>query len=707
MRNWKRAIVFALVLSVVSVSTADAAKYVEGEALVVLRNVTGQKLTMSSLSSSAGLSYVQSVANAAGAKAAATYHALSESAGEVLAHIKSDTKTTEELIAELKNNPNVISAQPNRISKIAKTPNDARYSEIWGMRAIGAERAWDTTTGSKGVNVAVIDTGTDGNHPDLKANLDAARGYNSVNDTSDFSDGQGHGTHVSGIIGAVGDNGIGVAGVNWAVNIIPIKAATDEGFFTSASTIGALNKVVDLQKNGDFRIYAVNMSYGGYDGVTPDDVKNYAEYKAYKALDDTGKTLMIMAAGNENHEVGVPAPADDPDNEIDQGDYCYPASFTGLDNMIVVGAIDKDYAKASFSNYSARHVQLAAPGLSILSTVPVAKGEYELSSGTSMAAPYVTGAVALLAANNDSLTASELKNLLLQNADATNKIINPTLSEYGSLNVGAAMVNVPDTTGVPLETISLSPDFVGLAVGESKSIELTIVPSNATGIKSKTWESEDESIAAVDESGRVTAVAPGVAKIVAWVKQVTESVETNMYVEATVSVAGSDPIPVPADTDVNTTIGNITMSDDAKIVYIPVTATTGAPITDSEYFYVWLTKSSAGDLSVKADYDYGPLVVYGEVLAGKLKLELNVNKLYDVKGNTVLIKGGYYNVRFADTKTGTTHVGIAKGVALLKSDGAPSDPIVPPVAGGGGGCDVGFGFAALLALSALVASRKK
>ncbi|GHT00536.1 hypothetical protein AGMMS50276_26560 [Synergistales bacterium] len=589
MKNWNRIIAFviAFVLCALSVPLSSDAKaeYVEGEALVVLRNATGYKLTKSALSTGVGASYVQSAASAAGAKPAATYHSLSESANEIFVHMKSDTKTTAELLAELEKNPDVISAAPNYLKRVALTPNDPAYNgrfightlenptleDLWGLKKIGADSAWNSTTGSRGISVAVIDTGVDLTHPDffeydskgdrVATNLDIARKYNSIDKNNDVTDDEGHGTHVTGTIGAVGNNGIGVTGVNWKVNVIPIRAANEDGFPDSA-IIGAIDYVVALQVSGNLRIYAVNMSYGGYSEVDPETAKTTANYKAYKILNDMNKTLMIVAAGNDGIEVGVPYPnAEDGKNY-----YVYPASYIDLDNMIVVGAVAengergyeiRDGKKEYFSNFSTKYVHLAAPGVGITSTVPVTVGSvvsrdpvlgnvlvsadvyYDSWPGTSMAAPHVTGAVALLAARNKDLTTTQLKELLFNNA--TQPTNTTAFTKYGFMNLGSAMYNVDRMPTITLQSVSLTPKSVTLNVYGTSNLNLTITPADATGVD-VFWDTSNRDVARV-ENGKVTGMSLGTATITATVIQGARILNAKTDVSVVSRVPDPDPYP--------------------------------------------------------------------------------------------------------------------------------------------------------------------
>ncbi|MDR3265061.1 MAG: hypothetical protein LBT15_03520, partial [Synergistaceae bacterium] len=201
---FKLAGIFILLWGILGASAmscaAESARYAPGEALVVLKNRIGH-LNVTTLSGTGGKSYVQSVAEGVGANAVTTYAALSEARNEIFVLIKSETKTTEELLAELADNPNVECASPNYRIRIAASPNDPDYGSLWGLKKIRADEAWDTTTGSEDIYVVVADTGVYAAHPDLAANIDTSLSRSFVNpgggttpvENSNFNDRNGHG----------------------------------------------------------------------------------------------------------------------------------------------------------------------------------------------------------------------------------------------------------------------------------------------------------------------------------------------------------------------------------------------------------------------------------------------------------------------------------------------------------------------------------
>lgn len=479
--------IFSVLLGILASRGASAASYVEGEALVVFKKLPNGTMTAASVERGAESFRLASLAAASGSRVLRAYGALSEAGEGIFALLRSETRTTKELLGTLRARSDVIAASPNRITRALRKPNDPQYLSgyLWGLDAIRAPEAWDLTTGCAEVYVAVADTGIDPSHPDLQENLAASFCQDFSGSPSGYSDRDGHGTHVAGTIGAVGNNGLGVTGVNWTTRLIALKVLGDDGTGSTSWTTDALNHLhALLKKDPALRIAAVNFSLGEYGNTPPSQSQQEAEWWAYRTLDRQDRTVIVVSAGNEGLEVGQPAPYDDPENPNDpqfrRGQYVYPASFTGLDNMIVVGAAASDDSAARFSNWSPTAVHLAAPGVDILSTFPeLGSGHlYDWMKGTSMAAPHVTGAAALLASRYPDATASQIKAALLQGANANR---NPTataptnqtgakLSRYGYLDVRQALevlgAMLAQTIQVPAATnewqiIRLSPDDQG------------------------------------------------------------------------------------------------------------------------------------------------------------------------------------------------------------------------------------------------------
>jgi subtilisin family serine protease len=263
----------------------------------------------------------------------------------------------EDAVRSFREMPGVEYAEPNYLVKASALPNDTRFQELWGFHNTGqtvngitgtadadidAPEAWDILSDSSSVTVAVIDTGIDSAHPDISANLTS--GYDFIRNDNDPDDENGHGTHVAGILGAVGNNGTGVAGASWSVRIQVLKALGADG----EGSIFDIVKAVEYAADHNARI--VNMSFGGPDY----SLSLYNEIAAHPDI------LFVAAAGNGgDDDIGD-------DNDITPE---YPASYD-LPNIMAVAISDARDNLASFSNYGASSVDVAAPGVNILSTIP-------------------------------------------------------------------------------------------------------------------------------------------------------------------------------------------------------------------------------------------------------------------------------------------------------------------------------------------------
>ncbi len=321
----------------------------------------------------------------------------------------------------------VIHAEPNYIMETTATPNDPGYDSLWAMPTIDAPNAWDITTGSEEVVVAVIDSGIDYNHPDLKDNMwtseEGHHGYNAINNSYYPMDDTGHGTHVAGTIGAVGNNDLGVVGVNWNVSLMAVKFLGETGTGTVGDAIAGLEYVLEMKRDGE-NIVATSNSWGG---------TGFSEllYEAIEKHQQEGISF-VAAAGNNRADV-------------DKTPF-YPANYD-LTNIISVGATDPDDDLAWFSNYGRRSVHVGAPGVNINSTLP--DEQYGHLSGTSMAAPHVSGLIALLRSHHPTYDHNQLKNVILSSSDQPNTLQNLTLTE-GRINAYQALELSPDPENIRL-----------------------------------------------------------------------------------------------------------------------------------------------------------------------------------------------------------------------------------------------------------------
>ncbi|MBL3540612.1 S8 family serine peptidase [Aminivibrio sp.] len=448
--------IVALVVLLGLAATAGASQipggndYPEGEVLVLLKVPVSAESVSAAAFRQALSASATNVAASAGAQAVSSTPTIAEVTGKDIVLLRSGEKTTEELLQALEGNPAVLAASPNYRVYAAQTPNDPGYSNLWGMSAIRAPAAWDRSTGSRGVYAAVLDTGIDYNHDDLADNmgrdLNGHLGKDILNNDDDPMDDNGHGTHVAGIIGAVGNNGIGVAGVNWEVSLLAVKVLDDEGLGDIYNLVSGLEYVTDQKRRG-LNIRVANMSLGVWlnRSISNDAAAINAMNTACEAVSNRG-VILAVASGNEYQDISNPGGIlSNPDDLL--ADYRdklpYPASFRHS-NMITVTAINSSYRRPDFANYSSRYVHLAAPGVGIWSTYH--NGEYKEMNGTSMATPYVAGAAALLSAMFPSESAGQIRSRILGNVKRTNNL-SDIVSTEGYLDIQAAVANETPSSG--------------------------------------------------------------------------------------------------------------------------------------------------------------------------------------------------------------------------------------------------------------------
>ncbi|MEW6358502.1 MAG: S8 family serine peptidase [Planctomycetota bacterium] len=378
---------------------------------------------------------LKSVADTAGllANGAATFDVLSGlgMAGQVL--IRTSGMSAAAVSEWLSCNTNVAYFEPDRILTTSVIPNDPNFSQLWGLnsstdRDIDAPEAWNVTTGSRGIVVGIIDTGVDYTHPDLAANIwtnpgetagngrdddgngfvDDVYGYDFANNDGNPMDDNSHGTHVAGTIGAVGNDGRGIVGVNWTTSIMALKFLDRNGSGSTQNAIRAINYATMMKTTYGVNIRLTNNSWGG-------GGYSQALYDAIAASGQAGM-LFIAAAGNSGTN-----------NDSSPN---YPASYN-LNNIISVAATNSSDQLASFSCYGATSVDLTAPGVSIYSTIP--GGGYDTYDGTSMATPHVTGVAALAWSAAPSATATQIRDAILAGVDRITAL-NGKVATGGRLN---------------------------------------------------------------------------------------------------------------------------------------------------------------------------------------------------------------------------------------------------------------------------------
>ena len=510
-----------LLLFCASAVYAYGTEYAEGEIIVIIDDsYTYQAMGKYSLNkySEAINSMAESFAESTGLESLGTFPEISSISGNHIVHLRSKTKSTEQLMQELENNPYVKSVQPNYIrfpfyisneqffgdsvsgnSESDFTPNDYYYDEQWGMQNIGMPQVWEYATGGENACVAVIDTGIDYNHPDLNAKMakdsygNYGRLFKNRAQSGNPMDTQGHGTHVAGIIGAVGNNEIGVAGINWKVKMLAVNVMSDGSAFDS-DVVTAINYILS-EKNKGLNIRIANMSFGGWD--TP--ISDNSPFKtAIGSLNDAG-ILCIMAVGNESQNIGDP-------NGKYVGKLVYPACFR-FSNTITVGSIGREDVISSYTNFGSEWVDIAAPGDDIISTLH--NNKYIVMGGTSMSAAHVTGAAAILCAAFPNETASQIKGRILKGA--RNSGNSKAYFANGFLDVAGAYGIEPEAVkDEPMTSIKITGER-NITLGDSILLSHTKNPTNASGYFEYSWKSSNESTVNLVDSNNASVEATGIS----------------------------------------------------------------------------------------------------------------------------------------------------------------------------------------------------
>jgi serine protease len=365
-----------------------------------------------------------------------------------LVHFRSNNMNTGALVKMMSRFAGVAYVEPNYVVRTTLTPNDTRFTQLWGMNNTGqvvsgqtgvagadisAVQAWDVSTGSTSIVVGVIDTGVDFNHADLSANIWSApaafsvtvggrtincaagsHGYNAVANNCSPLDDNNHGTHTSGTIGARGNNAQGVVGVNWTTRIMGLKFLNSAGSGNTADAIECIQFAIQAKQrfgsSANVRVLSNSWGGGGFSQALLDAINSA----------NSSDMLFVCAAGNSNTNNDTTA--------------FFPANYNAP-NVVSVAATDNRDAKSSFSNFGATTVDLGAPGTSIVSTIP--NGGFATFSGTSMATPHVSGAAALVL-SRCSLSTAALKANLMNNVDRISSLSGRTVTG-GRLNVDKAI----------------------------------------------------------------------------------------------------------------------------------------------------------------------------------------------------------------------------------------------------------------------------
>ncbi len=353
--------------------------------------------------------------------------------------------SVEEAVAAWRSNPNIEYAEPNYIVRASATPNDPLFNQQWALSNPGgtlplpgspigklgadikATAGWEETKGSEGIVIAVLDTGVDLLHPDLKDKM-YSNGRDFVNDDLDATDDNGHGTVVAGIAGAETNNSEGIAGVAWDCKILPVKVLDKDGVGTVDIVSDGIMWAADQTANG---VKVINISWGL--DLPSSALRDAVEYAYNKGV------VVVAAAGNTGGEIQ------------------YPAAYENF--VLAVAATDYSDTHYLLSNTGAE-VDVAAPGVDVMSTVP--RGfygpgsiDYGFWTGSSVAAPHAAGLAALIAGIKPFLTVDDIMNVIRFSADDVNSTLYPGKDEfigYGRIDMEKALVPLTVTTGTTTPT---------------------------------------------------------------------------------------------------------------------------------------------------------------------------------------------------------------------------------------------------------------
>lgn len=319
----------------------------------------------------------------------------------------SDEESLQSTIEELEKRDDVLSAQPNYIYKCESVSNDTCKNEQYAIEKMQLNDAWNLSKGSHSLKVGVIDTGIDKDNPDLISRYDEKLSTSFVNYPTYESGGENHGTHVAGIIGAEGNNSIGITGVCWDISLVSLRVFDNSG----NGKTDAIVKAIEYAKQNNIKLLNFSGGGEGSDEALENAIRNY-------------KGLFICAAGNDSKDL---------ESNFNQ----YPAEYTS-GNIISVASCDYFDFLAESSNYGSVSVDLVAPGVDILSTVGKS---YDYKSGTSMATPQVTGVAALIWSKYPNLSAAEVKSAILNNVDEVG-FLDGKVKTGGRLNAFKALSSI-------------------------------------------------------------------------------------------------------------------------------------------------------------------------------------------------------------------------------------------------------------------------
>lgn len=626
--------------------------------------------------------------------------------------------------------PGVAYAEPNYWISATDVSNDPYYTSgrLWNMEGsdspvnagpagttnpngINAEAAWQSGhTGSNSVVVGIVDTGIQTTHPELADNIwvnpfdapdgidndgngyvDDVNGWDFVNNDNSVYDGltDGHGTHVAGIIGAKGGNGVGVAGVDWNVSMISAKFMSATGG-TTADAVKAIDYLTDLKVRHGINLAAINTSWGS---------DEYSQALQDAILRSAKSDILLVAAAGNDHINNDATPF-------------YPASYSTLtptanesaasyDSVISVTSIASDGGLAYYSNTGPTSVDIAAPGSSIISTVP--NNSYAIYSGTSMATPHVTGAIALYAATHPGTSAADIKSAILGSARPSQYLAGKSVTG-GVLDVNAALAvdppARPDIAQITISNTKLQETNSGTTVAEF-TVALNKVSSAPVTVQYAT--SDGTATAGSDyvaSSGTIT-IAPGQTTATV---QVTVNGDTTVEGDETFSVkltnASSNAV-ISRDLATGTILNDDVYVPEPTQIFVSDTS-----MAEGNRGLSWMTfaVSRTGNLNVASSFAYytspGTAMAFSDFLPGAGIVRFNPgesSKVISVRiyGDVTkerdetfsLNLGAAINARLASNKAvgtildddgGTTAASVRSSSVKTSAGNSPSSTVVEP-----------------------------
>jgi len=438
--------------------------------------------------------------------------------------------------------PEVEFAELDHIVQPDMTPDDPDYGSQWHLPKISAPSAWNTTTGSSSVIIAVLDTGVDGTHPDLEMKMVA--GWNFYDNTSDTHDIYGHGTKVAGSATAASNNSIGVASVAWGCKIMPLRISDPNGYASTSTAANALSWAADHGA----RVANISYRMSNYSVVT--SAANYFQSKG---------GVVTISAGNES------------------------TFDTSSDNpsVLTVGATDSSDSLASFTN-TGNNIDLVAPGVSIRTTYN--GGGYGSVSGTSFSAPITAGVAALVISANPNLTATQIQDILKQSADDRGTPGWDTSFGCGRVNAARAINMALNNGGAGVDTTPPLASFVSPASGATVSGTITVGVSASDNVGVSAVSLSVDGISLGTDAGSpytfqwgTTAAANGLHTLTATASDAAGN-KSSSSISVTVSNsadAASPSVIVTSPADGATAAGNVSVN---------VTATDNVGVVKNELY---------------------------------------------------------------------------------------------------------------------------